>query len=622
VANLDGYYGIDDRTEAFENHRRGLLVSLAGPGTGKTYSFLKRIISLVSDQRAAPPHICYLTFIKEIANAFLSDYHQEFPGSQDDPTRPRISTLHSLACRLIRNRGFSIGYDGSLYFASIADREAIAAKVFLADLLPFVRTAGLKTVPQLRNLLQRVKGAWRDNVDPHTLDEPTPVILRRCLRLGRAYRLIDWDQAITVAHELFLDPGNRQQWLTQLRHYLVDEYQDFNKAEQAFISTLATTVASMVIVGDDNQSIFSGRGGSPAGMRRLFQDPGCDQVTLSRCRRCKSNILNSANRFLLAMAPGSQPMLPYHDGGEVNCFRFKSAKAETAFLVQYLATRLRQLPDNPTPKHGVVCLFPTRKALGAYFDSVRLEIPCHTKKVELHPLRQSLMLLLELVCNPDQRFIERLILESFQDIKPRHKKQMVQLLLQNDISPLQAIESLIKTGGISGAAAEAARSFIELCRTLCSGDPATISIKIAQRFDLEPAEIRPLIEELLNRIGEADQEDLISSICDRAVPESALRVEDPRSVLFLTMHGSKGLTRETVVLPGLEDAWLPGDASGADLDERKRLFYVAITRATDHLLITFPGTRGRGDPLNYRAAGRGQVSRFVRDAGIATNYHK
>ncbi len=223
MANLDGRYAVDDRPLAFVNHHKGSLISLAGPGTGKTYSFLQRIKSLISTGESQAKEICYLTFIKEISKAFLSDYYEEF--SREQSNIPRVSTLHSFACRLLRNRGFTIGYDGPLHFASTADHETTASQVFLSDLLPLVLTSGPRTIPQLRNLLQQVKKNWRDNVNPKTLPHPIPKILDTCLELAKAYRLVDWDQAIPMAHDLFRQPSNRQGWLTELQHYLVDEYQ-------------------------------------------------------------------------------------------------------------------------------------------------------------------------------------------------------------------------------------------------------------------------------------------------------------------------------------------------------------------------------------------------------------
>ena len=78
--------------------------------------------------------------------------------------------------------------------------------------------------------MDSIKQAWRKDQDPNLLPPPTPNVLRTATALSRAFRLIDWDQAIPMAHNLFREPSNRQQWLSGLKHFLVDEYQDFNVA--------------------------------------------------------------------------------------------------------------------------------------------------------------------------------------------------------------------------------------------------------------------------------------------------------------------------------------------------------------------------------------------------------
>lgn len=621
MANLDVNYEIDRRVEAFEYHQTSLLISLAGPGTGKTYSFLRRLRALIERDGIQPQEICYLTFIKEIAMAFLLDYKEEFPNTGDETDGPRISTLHSLACRLIRNSGFRLGYDGQLYFASIADRKSEESRVFLNDLLPIIRALGPRMIPQLRGHLEEVKRVWRDSGDPGVLPEQTLQILDASLRLSRVYRLIDWDEAIPMAHDLFLNTQNRYDWLTRLHHFMVDEYQDFNPAEQAFLMSLASNVASMVIVGDDKQSIFGGRGGSPNGMRDLLRSAAYDRVSLLRCYRCKSNILNAANRFLLWMSTTAQGMLAHHDGGISRCLRFKSTKAEIAYLVDFLVRSVGEIPENPSYKDGVVCLFPTRRLLGFYYEQIRVSVPSYTRKIEPDETRRQLALLFQLVINPNQRFVERRILELYQAIKPRHKQLMVRLLLKDDISPADAVNSLVNDGTFSGAAEVAGLLFVALCHNLSSQDSDLVADAITQQLGYKPEGLCDSIEYLLNHFGDTNQDELIKLVCDRILPESVHSEEDPRSVLFLTMHGSKGLTKRTVVLPGLEQAWLPGESTGSDLEERKRLFYVAITRATDDLLITYPRTRARGDPFNFDRAGRGEASIFVRRAGIPISYH-
>lgn len=622
MANLDAIYNIDDRIRAFENHDEGLLVSIAGPGTGKTYSFLKRIKSLTNDQQATLDQICYLTFIKEITKAFLTDYEEEFGTASHDTQKPRISTLHSFACRILRNRGFSIGFDGPLYFASISDKALKPSEVFLTDLLPLVNEPTLQTVSRLRKLLEeKVKEAWRNNVDPATLEEPVPSVLEVCLSLSRAYRLIDWDQAIPLAHHLFQNPQNRQSWITNIEHYLVDEYQDFNNAEQAFISSLRSTVTSTVIVGDDNQSIYSRRGGSPSGIRELFQSSDCDRVTLLKCRRCRAVILQAANAFLAYMHRGVPSMVPFYDGGEIECYKFRSTRAEIAFLVGFLQSRLTELPENPSPKDGIVCLFPSWKALEFYFNCIKSEVPCYTRKTQYSAEREWLFWALLLICNPNQRFIERLILETFPGIKPRHKKAMVELIFDNGMSPVDAMEMLINRGTFSGATAASAHDFCELCNALSSQDSVISAGMISSRIRGNTEELGERLGEFISQIGDVDQEDAINALCDHILPDTVLPPDDPRSILFLTMHGSKGLTKRVVVMPGLEDAWLPGEASGSELKERGRLFYVALTRATDYVLITYPRNRARRDPLNYSTSGRRQVCRYVLSSGLHEVYH-
>jgi DNA helicase-2/ATP-dependent DNA helicase PcrA len=623
VANLDANCDIDHRADAIANYQDGVLVCLAGPGTGKTYSFLRRIEALTAERHVDVDKICYFTFIREISKAFAADYEEDQESGVDETPRPRISTLHSFACCLIRNQGFRHGFDGALYFMSIADRKDDRSQVFLNDLLPFVERGQLRTVARLRKVLEKAKEAWRDNIDPNSLAEPVSAVLPFCLDLSRAYRLIDWDQAVPFAHTLFQSLDEPPRWIARIEHFLVDEYQDFNRAEQAFINTLAPTARSMVIVGDDDQSLYSGRGGSPDGLRELYYSDGVDQVSLVRCYRCKSEILKVANTFLAAMRPDPRPMVSRYDGGELACRGFKSRKAEIAYLAEFLKSRIEVLPEEPRPKDGIVCLFPNWKALDSYMACLmEAEIPCYSRKTPPHPERTWLERALALISNPEQRFVERLLLEDFSDIKPRHKQAMVELVLEHDISPVEAMDILASTGKLSEAATSAGRTFRDLCQALSSQEASLIANKLAEHLTIEIPDLCEQIDTFIQQLDQLDQEDAIRNLCDTLIPESAPPPEDPRAVLCLTMHGSKGLTKKTVVMPGLEDAWLPGGVAQDDVDERKRLFYVALTRATDQVLITYPRTRPRGDPLNYDAPGRGQESCFVRQSGIHLVSHR
>ena len=620
MTNLDKLYDIDDRAKAFENHQIGLLVSLAGPGTGKTYSLLTHINALI-EQGIDPNSICYLTFIKEISNAFVSEYIEKFGLDFYNSNIPRISTLHSFACRLLRNQGFQLGYDGELFFTSISDSEDRCSDIFIQDLLPLISSNAIQTPAQLRKILSEIKVAWQNETNQSRLEESFSNLFPDILKLLKCYRLIDWDQVINVANSLINGKKELPTWISRIKYYLVDEYQDFNKAEQSFLSNIFSSAKSIIIVGDDNQSLYSGRGGSPDGIRNLFHSDECDQVTLIRCRRCKSKIVDAANTFMSAIKTDIEPMLSLNDGGVVNCYSFKSTKSEIKYLVNFLSAKIKSLPENPCSKDGIICLFPSRRVLDFYFDHLSKYISCCKRKTCPSPNRLWLQKSLELACRPNQRFIERILQEEYESIKPRHKKEIVKLMLQNDISSAEALEILIQENELKGDVAFETFEFCNFCHALSTQSIEPITEKFHDRLGIEIDYLVPRLELFFQDDAEIDQEEKISRLCDELIPDSISTPETPDSVLFLTMHSSKGLTKKTVVIPGLEKAWLPGDAHGSDLDERMRQFYVSITRATDHVLITYPLRRARGDPLNYEAPGRGEVSPFVVMSNIPCEYH-
>jgi len=238
MANLDEVYDVDDRSAAFKKHEHGILVCLAGPGTGKTYSLLERTTAL-TDRKFEPDSICYLTFIKEISNAFIDDYVEKFGLESYKTSAPRISTLHSFACRSIRNQGFRIGYEGELYFANVADRGEVAGQTFLSDLFGIINHDDCLSLAALRDQLDLIKDAWRNGEAPAELPLSGDAIFAAASDLLRSFRLVDWDQTIPLAFDLLNDPDARPEWIKKIRHYFVDEYQDFNRAEQTLIRLIA-----------------------------------------------------------------------------------------------------------------------------------------------------------------------------------------------------------------------------------------------------------------------------------------------------------------------------------------------------------------------------------------------
>lgn len=617
MADLDPRHAPADRSRAFVEHREGTLVCLAGPGTGKTYSMLERIRALYRGAEPVPPDtICYITFIRNISGEFTNDYIETFTQEGYDAAHPRINTLHAFACKLMRNQGFRIGYKGELHFLNVGDDKDWAAKVFRLDLAMVALNGDVRTEPQLRVQLNAIKEAWQDGVDPATLPAPADHAFQHYPEVARVYRLADWDQTVPTAEAILLDLEEVPTWIASIDHYLVDEYQDFNRAEQSFIARLVAGATSAVIVGDDDQSLYSGRGGSPDGLRGMVANEAHDRVSLVICRRCPANIVAAANRFLAATREGARQMEAHDPGGTIEAKSFKSAKAEVEYLREFLTAKLAALPDNPKPKHGCTCLFPSKKMRKYYRDRLAaLGVPCWPTEPADQAQRVWLETVLQLVLRPEQRFLQRLLLQStYTAVRLRDKKAMLHRMLERDVSPVDALRGLVQEDAIRGKAATAAKEFCDFCSLLERGVTVDIARAMAGPLHVDEAQLTQVID-TFKAEAEAGQEEALTVACDTVLPDSATATRDPHKVEFLTMHSAKGLTRKTVVLPGLEEAWFP--STTADLAEQQRLFYVALTRSTDHLLITLPRTRAPNDPFSYAKTGSGKPSPFIAAAGIA-----
>lgn len=615
MANLDSKYSPDDRINAFKDLETGCLISLAGPGTGKTSSLLGRIEALLS-RGVSHPEICYLTFIKEISNAFTKDYIEKFGEESYLKNRPRISTLHSFACRLLRNQGFRIGYDGQLFFLNTIEKND-ASQTILEDLFYLAKSKECNTPSKLRGFMEKIKKARQDELLPEKLENPTPYILSNAQRLFRVLRIVDWDQIMMLASSLVSSEVELPSWITEINHYLVDEYQDFNKAEQKFLAILSKQSASIVIVGDNDQSIYHSRGGAPQGIMDMFIDSKNDQVSLINCYRSRKAIVETANNFQKAMSNSPRPMIPKNEGGDIFTHCFRNSDQELEYLLTYLKNCLDEMPEAVSSRDATVCLFPGRRLLDSYFNKISKTLPCYKRKEEPHPNRVKLERIFILICRPGQRFIERLLLNQFCEIKPRHKARIIKQIIEKDYSVYSAILSLIEDKVLLGKVSEKGKEFCKMIEDFYSKEPNRIApyIKLITPTT-EIGSIMSVLEKMIKMLGMSDIEELIKDACDVLIPESIVKTPDPRSILFLTIHGSKGLTAKNIVLPGLEKAWLPGSSEGDELNEKRRLFYVALTRATDSVLMTFPYRRSPGDDLDQYFQGCGVECPFVKESAL------
>lgn len=307
---------------------------------------------------------------------------------------------------------------------------------------------------------------------------------------------------------------------------------------------------------------------------------------------------------------------------------FKSAKAEVDDLAEHIKGILSQTNENTPPHDRVVCLFPSNRVLAQYrkeFEKRGLKCKCKDFSDSLDD-KMWVRIFGKLAYQRNQPFLERLILDRFPAFRPKHKKEVIEALVNGHTSVSSALASIGRNHSWREPALSAILEYDAFIQSLTSGDATRIASCINSVLpsgrQCNPYHVDDFLATLATD-GETILEESLDILIDKIysdVDEEGGEAEFEPAVELLTLHSSKGLTRRYVILPGLERTkspyWIPGDAVGDDLEERKRLFLVGITRATESLLITYPRSRAPGDSLNLRIMGQGKLSEFAEKLGV------
>ncbi len=602
--SLNHKYAPADRYKAVVEHRDGLLVVSAGPGTGKTYSLLRKIESLI-EHGVDPSRIYYLTFVNSIVNAFKVDIGKPRDegglGVEAGELGIHISTLHSLAFKIVAAYADELDLPAHLEVIDLSPKtQSFLSQIFLKDLFQYSKSVGLiANKKEFYSLLKQLSGTWQKNDKTSGNCEKLEEIVNKfCHR----YSVLSWDQLAILAIKAISENG-LPKWLRGARHFLIDEYQDFNPAEQRLIELITEPCDSVIIVGDPDQSIYSSRSASPKGLTNLLARDNVQCVNFVFCRRCPKRVIAAANNMLRFMDPegfSEKELQPFKDEtGDLKILSFKSCKAEVKKIAEFIKAL------NTSDKSDTVILLPAKKAINNYVEKLKESgVNCEVRVTDLS--REMLFAMLRLVIIPNQPFLNRVLLNSFESLNKKYRAYALSQYIDSDV---EFVDALIRVSKVQ----KWQRRFIKLLDTFLCTREKIVSLN-ADSIIQGLAEINLTINEsvITNLLASDDSllprervENSFSLI--ETVPDD--ETEDNGRIEVLTMHSSKGLSKKFVIIPAFDEKLLPGSNSGERLAEMHRLVYVAITRAKNQVLITFPKTRARRDKLNYGA--RPKLSRYA-----------
>ena len=629
--------GLNEQQRRAVTHQGGPLLVLAGAGTGKTRTLVARAAWLRCAQGVPASRILLLTFTRRAASDMLA---RAAAGSGDSAERICGGTFHAIAHKIIRQHAESF---------SLPPQFTILDPGDVADILDVLRPEhGLADTGQrapraaaCADIYTRCVNTGRPVSEVVTASFPwcAPFtgqlagLFRAYTARKRARHLLDFDDLLLLWQAALADPVAGPVLRGMFDAVLVDEYQDVNAVQASIVRLLQPDGKQLTCVGDDAQAIYGFRGADPAHLRQLAADyPGLEIVRLDRNYRSRQGILDLAN-LIRPSAPGLDLTLTGDRGAGMTpllvrchdeatqareiCARVLAAHEDGAALRdQAVLVRAAQ--------HGDILEveLSARKIPYVKFGGLRFTDTAHVK---------DFLAAARILANPADDLAWFRLLRLHEGIGPVHARRVLAALAPGQDGPASGWQ---QSGWQQAIDAAPARSRPALAATLgrladAAGDPVGAILVILDplvRARYPDAAVR--ITDL-QRLADAAaaQPSLHDALAELTLdpPVSASDLAGPPRLdedylTISTIHAAKGLEWPTVHLSHLVDGALPSDMALGDpggLAEEHRLFYVAITRARDHLYLYAPQRlhyhrRGRDDRHGF-----GQLTRFLHPEALA-----
>ena len=560
-------------TETELHKLEGPLLLLAGPGTGKTYQLARRIKFLVEDKKVDPENITVITFTAAAAanmRARISDPRRSETFVERDLQPVAICTMHSLAYRIIRDYTELLDLPDSL---SVIQSDLTKA-VLMGDA---AQVAGFKRSDAHEAIECRQHGDCKPD------DSRKCQICSTYCTILRACGAIDYDDQILLACRLLKHHANvAATYRSYATHLLVDEYQDINAGQFDLIHTLsADQQQGLFVVGDDDQSIYSWRGGSPLFIRNFecHFGPEAKVESLRHSRRCPRKVLESSFRVVenFDKARREKGAFTYEvaEGLPIIIHSVPSDKREAVIVASIVKdalpskkvlvlvpsrgyavlicellrkARIKYIAPEPLPGKGLPIVerlttwletpndnIALRECIEAILGTTKSPVPSsRVRKQDKIILREQAFSEISVLWRP---VIEKGV-SFWQSLTDCHKGSVVRDFTHTNLEQLQESHAADDVAGFLGYLGKS----IEPWRHVSD-------------FSEE-------VENWVSRLG--------------ASTEHGTDV----AVQVMTYQGAKGLEADTVCVVGLEDGSLPRkDSTGEELAEQSRLLFVSMTRA-------------------------------------------
>ncbi len=636
----------------------GPVMIIAGAGSGKTRTLTYRIAHLINEG-VDPFRILALTFTNKAA-AEMRERITQLVG----PAARNIwmGTFHSVFARILRSEATKLGYTSSFTIYDTDDSKAAIRQIVKnmnLDSKAYAPNAVLSRISMAKSALM-LPGDYAAN--PEIMQTDTAAHRPKIAEIYNQYNIrlhhanaMDFDDLLVNVNILLRDfPDVLLKYQQRFNHILVDEYQDTNYSQYLIVKKLAARHQNICVVGDDAQSIYAFRGANIENILNFKRDyPAVRLFKLEQNYRSTQNIVNAANSVIAQNQEQIKKEI-WTDNGEGNRIRLLHAmdEREEGMMVAE-AIKQAHLSDDLEYKDFAI-LYRTNSQSRSMEEALRkMAIPYRIYQgISFYGRKEikDVLAYMRLVANNhDDESLLRVINYPARGIGQTTLDKIRAVAADNDISIWTALENLPALGVTIGSGiVTKIDAFVSMIRRFSSliytTDAYTLGDQIVRNSGIlrllkededpdNPNRIENIME-LLNGIQEfcEKEEDIVpDSPEEEAQPDESggLRTldkflqqvllltsedktkDDPDTVSLMTIHAAKGLEFPQVFVVGMEENLFPSAltiSSRRELEEERRLFYVAVTRAMSQLTLSYASSR-----YQYGKSSFQELSRFVEE---------
>ncbi len=625
---------LNDNQMQAVNLVEGAGLILAGAGSGKTRVLTQRIIHLIRQQKISPWAILAVTFTNKAAQEMKHRVQKELGDIAKDLW---ISTFHSICLRILRRHAKELGYESQFAIYDDSDQLTLMKKILntleLSDKI-FVPKAMLKHIDRAKN-----NGVSCDDFETNGDYFLTKVgeVYKYYQRELKKNQAMDFgDLILQVIHLFERHPQILQHYQNQFVHILVDEYQDTNPVQYKLIKLLAAKWQNLFVVGDDDQSIYRFRGAEIANILGFQKDyPNALVVRLEQNYRSTQKILAAANSVIRNNSErmGKELWTQNAGGDSIKVLRASDEKNEA----QYIANDITQKRQDFQLKN-IAVFYRTNAQSRAIEDELRKKNIAYKifggmrfyDRAEIRDVMAYLQVLLnpadslglKRIINVPARGIGKTTLEKLDDVSQQQNVTLMQIIEQPGSTRwgLKMSESLAKKlFGFYVMMEELKKALNDLPLTefvphLLEKTGYWQMLKDEKTIESESRieNLSEFVNVLEEFVAESPTPTLSEFMDQISLASKVDGLDDADNyVTLMTIHLAKGLEFPVVYLAGLEEGLFPHVRSlenEADLEEERRICYVGMTRAMQHLHITYADVRRIFGTSQYN-----QPSRFLRE---------